>query len=449
MIRRVEMLYSTGSMRFGIQLVLAAVSFFALFGLSLFESAYALSSEVSLHILRSESRPDRRELFLDELLEERDRFELALLLGIYTSVAGFAILVAQIFQREGVPKPLITGFLASAAVGFLFRTIVPRLLVQNAPERALMALIPLFRPYYRVAAFAVLPGVLLLRRVRKPESETQVSTELEEDIDATMSDIQAFLDLGAEEGIIEESEGVLIQSIVEFGDRVVAEVMTPRSQLVAIDESTTILQARDVMVSNKHSRLPIYRQEIDHIEGVLYVRDLIAAWADGKEHESVTTIMRPAYFIPEVKSVADLLEEMRKSNTQFALVIDEYGSVSGLVTIEDLLEEIVGEIEDEDVVEDHSELVTQEDGALVVKGATEIRKIEVHYDLELEADDFTTVAGLVVSELGHVPTPGERLMYRQLEFEVVDADDRRVNLVRLRRIVETTGDEQATVPNMA
>jgi len=368
---------------------------------------------------------------------------------VNNAVLGLAILVAQIFQREGIPKPLITGFIASAAVGFLFRTIVPRLIVQGAPERALMAMVPFFRPYYRLASLAVLPAVLLLRRAKSDDSQVQISTELEEDLDATMSDIQAFLDLGAEEGFIEESEGVLIQSIVEFGDRVVAEVMTPRAQLVAIDVSTTIIEARDVMVSNKHSRLPVYNQEIDHIEGVLYVRDLIAAWSAGQEHESVTTIMRPAYFIPEVKAVADLLEEMRKSNTQFALVIDEYGSVSGLVTIEDLLEEIVGEIEDEDVVEDHSELVTQDDGALVVKGATEIRKIEVHYDLELEADDFTTVAGLVVSELGHVPTAGERLMYRQLEFEVVDADDRRVNLVRLRRISEPAGDEHASVPNLA
>jgi putative hemolysin len=427
-------------MRFSIQVALAAISLVALFGLSLFESAYAMSREVSLHILRSESRADRRELFLDELLESRDRFELALLLGIHSSAVALAILVVQTMMRAEVPHPLIVGFVAASALVFVARLLVPRLLVQRAPERAIMAMIPFFRPYYRVASLVVLPFVFLLRKTRTPDDETVTTTELDEDIDATMSDIQAFLDLGAEEGIIEEAEGVLIQSIVEFGDTVVSEVMTPRAQLVAIDVNTTILAARDVMVSSKHSRLPIFKDEIDQIEGVLYVRDLIAAWREGREGEVVTTIMRPAYFIPGVKPVADLLEEMRKSNTQVALVIDEYGSVSGLVTIEDLLEEIVGEIEDEDVGEDETQLVTEDDGAVVVKGATEIRKIELHYDLELEADDFSTVAGLVVNELGHVPAAGEKLSYRELEFEVVDADDRRVNLVRLRKSAKEAGD---------
>jgi CBS domain containing-hemolysin-like protein len=283
--------------------------------------------------------------------------------------------------------------------------------------------------------------------MKAKDDDPQTSAQLDEEIEATMSDIKAFLDLGAEEGIIEEAEGVLIQSIVDFGDTVVAEVMTPRAQLVAISDETTILEARDVMVSSKNSRLPIYKAEIDHIEGVLYVRDLIAAWREARENEPVTTIMRPAYFIPSVKPVSDLLEEMRKSNTQVALVIDEYGSVSGLVTIEDLLEEIVGEIEDEDVVEDETELVTEDDGSHVVKGATEIRKIELLYDLELDADDFTTVAGLVVNELGHVPTRGERLNYREIEFEVVEADDRRVNLVRLRRVGEPTGNAAENLVN--
>jgi putative hemolysin len=445
---RREMLYSVGAVQIGIQVVLGTLSLLLLFGLSILESAYALSSDVSLHILRSEARADRRELFLDELLEHRDRFEMALLLGIHTAAVGLAILVVDALMREGVPEPLLVGFVATSVLVFLARMVVPRLVVQNAPERALMASMPLFRPYYRVASLVVLPFVLVLRKTKSPDENTQQDAELDEAIDATMSDIQAFLDLGAEEGIIEEAEGVLIQSIVEFGDTVVSEVMTPRAQLVAVDEETTILEARDVMVSSKHSRLPVFKGEIDQIEGVLYVRDLIAAWREGRENEPVTTVMRPAYFIPGVKPVADLLEEMRKSNTQVALVIDEYGSVSGLVTIEDLLEEIVGEIEDEDVGEDATQLITEDDGALVVKGATEIRKIEVHYDLELEADDFSTVAGLVVNELGHVPTTGERLLYRNLEFEVVDADDRRVNVVRLRRAAQESGNTSPDLANM-
>jgi len=198
------------------------------------------------------------------------------------------------------------------------------------------------------------------------------------------------------------------------------------------------------MVTSKFSRLPVYKGH-DEIEGVVYVRDVLTAWADGRDTDPVTSIMRPAYFVPEVKPVADLLEEMRKSKVQIALVIDEWGTVAGLVTIEDLLEEIVGEIEDEDEddISVDVEIVDEADGAMLVKGSTEIRKLELHYNTELANDDFTTVAGLIINELGHLPTAGERLKFKGLEFEVLEADHRRVNLVRSRRLPEPASNTQS------
>jgi magnesium and cobalt transporter len=155
--------------------------------------------------------------------------------------------------------------------------------------------------------------------------------------------------------------------------------------------------------------------------------------------------MRPAYFVPELKPVGDLLEEMRKSQVQIAVVIDEYGAVAGLITIEDLLEEIVGEIEDEDVEVSEKDLVEVcEDGTLLVKGSTEIRKIELHFKTEIEGDDFTTVAGLIINELGHLPSTGERIEFKGLEFEVLEADNRRVNLVRLRTTLDTASESPPT-----
>jgi CBS domain containing-hemolysin-like protein len=194
------------------------------------------------------------------------------------------------------------------------------------------------------------------------------------------------------------------------------------------------------MIESKHSRIPVYRDQIDTIEGIVYVRDLLAFCDAEKMSMRVTRCMRPAYFVPESKSVRTLLEEMQKAKVQIAMVIDEYGGVAGLVTVEDIIEEILGEIEDEDEAATSDEIVQSEDGSYLIDGSTEIRKVELLYDKELEADDFTTVAGLIINELGHVPEVGEKLDFKGLLFEVVDADSKRVNRIRLRSI-ERAPDE--------
>ncbi|HSE97466.1 MAG TPA: hemolysin family protein, partial [Blastocatellia bacterium] len=248
--------------------------------------------------------------------------------------------------------------------------------------------------------------------------------------------VQAFIDVGEEEGIIEESEGELIQSIIEFSDRLVGEVMRPRPQIVAIEIGSTVSDARRLIIESKYSRIPVYRDQIDNVEGIVYVRDLLAYCEEGKTSVPLTVCMRPAYFVPESKSIAKLLEEMQKAKVQIAMVIDEYGGVAGLVTIEDIIEEILGEIEDEDRVVTAEEIQQAEDGSYIVDGSAEIRKVELLYDKEVEADDFTTVAGLIINELGHMPMVGEKLEFKGLQFEVLDADNKRVNRVRLRSIEE-------------
>jgi CBS domain containing-hemolysin-like protein len=210
--------------------------------------------------------------------------------------------------------------------------------------------------------------------------------------------------------------------------------MTPRPDIVAVSETTTIREARDVILDSKYSRLPVYRDQIDGIYGIIYVRDLLSYWAEGREDEGIEPLLRPAYFVPETKSVDELLEEMQKTHMQLALVIDEYGGLAGLLTVEDILEEIVGEIEDEDIESDDIvEIVESDDGYYDVLGSTEVGKIERLFDLEIEDDDFTTIAGIVINESGTVPPPGTRLNFRGLDVEVLEADERRINRLRLRR----------------
>ena len=434
-------------MKLGVDLALATVAGLLLILLSTIETAYAQISDVSLHILRSGGRTERREAFFDELMKHQDRFHTALLLGINALVVAIAVVTVQVVQQLQIPRSISVSFVVAFALVFALRLLIPRLIAQGAPDRVLIGLLPLFKPYYRAVSLVAVPYLTIVATLKR--SEPEADDDDDESIDETMTDIQALIDVGEEEGIIEESEGLMIQSIVELGETSVHEVMTPRTQVVAISAELTVLQARDVMVASKHSRLPIFSEHIDDIEGVLYVRDVLGAWSDGRENAPVTDLMRPAYFVPEVKPVADLLEEMRKSQVQIALVIDEYGAVAGLITIEDLLEEIVGEIEDEDVVlTDDDDMVVAEDGSMLVKGSTEIRKIELQLATELDADDFTTVAGLIINELGHLPARGERLDFKGLRFEVVESDSRRVNLVRLRPIAPPGTEEQkeATQP---
>src|ERR1043166_3285438 len=190
-----------------------------------------------------------------------------------------------------------------------------------------------------------------------------------------------------------------------------------------------------IILESKYSRLPVYRDQMDNVEGIIYGRDLLLCWAGGNEDENIMSLVPPVYFVPETKPVADLLEEMQKAHVQLAMVIDEYGGVCGLVTVEDILEEIVGEIADEDIAgEELEEIVQAPDGSYIVSGSSEIGKIERIFDMEIEDDDFTTIAGLVINEQGKVPDVGECLNIRGLEVEVLDADERRINRLRVKEI---------------
>jgi CBS domain containing-hemolysin-like protein len=242
------------------------------------------------------------------------------------------------------------------------------------------------------------------------------------------------MEVGEAEGIIEESERELIETMVEFSETRAGEIMTPRTEICAMPIDSTVVTARNLIIEEKYSRLPVYRDTIDNIEGVIYVRDLLHAWADGKENEPIQSILRDAFFVPETKTASELLKSMQSNHVQVAIVIDEYGGVAGLVTVEDILEEIVGEIEDEDIEDEEIiEIIEGADGYWDVLGSTEIDKIERLFAIEIDDEDFTTIAGLVTSEAGYVPKVGERLTIRGLEVEILKADDKKVSLLRLRK----------------
>ena len=423
-----------------------------LVGLSLLatvDMAFGQLSDVGLRRLITEAEERaklRSSAFLKQVLENRPRFSFAISATIQILLVVIAVLVTSIslssFQQD---RFVLFGLLGGLVLAGIFRQIIPLFVSTRDPEGTLLFLLPVIRPVLPLMAFAADPFHRLFDRSRRKEQELEDGEEDEEQ-DAG-DDIQAFIDVGEAEGILEEEEGELIQSILEFGDTRVSEVMTPRPDIVAVSAGATVREARDIMVESKYSRLPVYRDQIDNVEGLIYVRDLLQRWAEGNEDGPISPLVRPVYFIPETKPVADLLEEMQKAHEQLSMVIDEYGGVSGLVTVEDILEEIVGEIEDEDIAgEELNDIVEQDDGCYEVLGSTEIGKIERLFDMELEADDFTTIAGLVINESGKVPQPGEQLTFRGLELEVLEADERRIGRLRVKRAKgeNANGVSQAT-----
>jgi CBS domain containing-hemolysin-like protein len=265
--------------------------------------------------------------------------------------------------------------------------------------------------------------------------ESSIAPDLSDDKDEdNAEDFQALMEVGEAEGIIEEEERELIETMVEFGETETREIMTPRTEIVAVAAGTLIKDARDVIIEEKYSRLPVYRESIDNIEGIVYVRDLLAALATGRKEQAVETIMRDVFFVPETKTASDLLKSMQANHVQIAIALDEYGGVAGLITVEDILEEIVGEIEDEDIEkEEIIEIVETGDGYYDVLGSTEIDKIERLFDVEIEDEDYTTIAGFVTSEAGYVPKSGEKLSLRGLDVEIVKADDKKLHILRLKR----------------
>jgi CBS domain containing-hemolysin-like protein len=425
-----------------IEIVIAVLILVALVFLATIDMAFSQLSDVSLRRLSAESEENQNPKaanFLREILENRPRFRFALSSAIQVLLIGFAVLVTIIVLQltPNYVNQILFSLLVSLFFSVIFRQILPRLLIWKNPENKLMFLLPLVRPIYGVVSFLVNPFVSRLKAKELQKLETTVTPDSAEEKSDDNEDFQALMEVGEAEGIIEEKERELIETMVEFSETKAGEIMTPRTEICALPIDATVRQARDLMIEEKYSRLPVFRENIDNIEGILYVRDLLNAWSEGKENEKIEPILRDAFFIPETKSASELLKNMQSNHVQIAIVIDEYGGVAGMVTVEDIIEEIVGEIEDEDIEEEEIiEIIEGADGYFDVLGSTEIGKIERLFDMEIEDDDFTTIAGLVTSEVGYVPKPAERLIIRGLDIEIVKADEKRIHLLRLRKAAD-------------
>jgi putative hemolysin len=286
----------------------------------------------------------------------------------------------------------------------------------------------------RLLFYLVLPVTVFLSFLLSIAALAETPKHEEED-DASEA-VDALIEAGEEEGIIEEGDRELVRSAVEFGDKVVREVMTPRPEMIAIPGSATLEELLQLIDKHPVSRVPVYEGSLDHITGIAFAHDLLRVSDEAARTRTVASIQRPVAFVPETKKVNELLREMQREKQHMRIVIDEYGGVAGLVTIEDLLEEIVGSIADEHEEDELESPKRDADGAWLVSGNLEIARLEDLFGDKWEMPEgyeATTVAGLVSEVAGRIPMPGEVVEEDGLRFEVLASTDRRIERLRVSR----------------
>ena len=343
--------------------------------------------------------------------------QVLLLAGLLTTVSLLEIL--------DVDRPWAWGGAFFVAGWMLTEIGLLRIDAGRDPERIVARMLPVIT----AASWLLLPIAYLIGRIFAARSTAAAG---EKPAEATEQEVQAYIDVGRQEGILEKDEEKLLLSIVDFGDTRVREVMSPRTDIVWIDVASSLTVLFDLFVESKYSRIPVVRGSIDTVVGIVHVKDCLQALRSGASR-SLAELMREAYFVPETKKVSELLREFQRRHLWMAIVVDEYGGVSGLVTVEDLLEEIVGEISDEH--EDEREPVSAVgEGVYSVSGKANISIVRELFGRGPEEEEFTTVGGFLASRLGHIPRAGETYVESDLRFTVEEADRRRVHRVKIEAV---------------
>jgi putative hemolysin len=381
------------------------------------QAAFSALMRLSLRLMAERGgRGDRLGQYLDDPLELF--IPVRILIGLCTVLAG--VLIARL---SDVHELRSVGIFVISLVAFVVvcEHVLPNLIVGRDPERALDVLLPAFHPVARLMRPLTAPLVRLIGHRRESNHADP------HDAGATGA-VPAAAE--PDESTLADKEGrELLQSIVDFTETVVREVMTPRPDIVAIAADASLHDLRTLFREEQYSRVPVFRDNLDNIIGIVFVKDLVAL-PPGAELP-LTTLMRPPYFVPESKRVSELLKEMQRRQAQMAIVVDEYGGTAGLVTVEDLLEEIVGEIRDEYDVESET-VVDEGNGTFVFSGKVSVDELRDRLGVEIEREGFETVGGFLLSHLGRMPYVGERFDVDGLAVEVLEVERRRITKVRVR-----------------
>jgi CBS domain containing-hemolysin-like protein len=403
-----------------IVVLIALSGFFAM-------SETALTRTNKVRAIALEEEGDKRAGTLARLVEHPERFLNPVLFLVLTTQLVAATLVAYLADKQFGPWGLAVATAFEVVVIFVFAELAPKTWAVQHPDRAALAVA---RPIAALVRFPLLRGIsralIWLSNVIIPGKGLKEGPFVSEE------ELLAMADVAVEEDVIEREERALIHSIIEFGDTVVREVMVPRPDMVTVAAGTSVRDVMEIAIAAGYSRIPAFEQGIDDIVGIVYVKDLIRAQRDDADRP-VRELLRPAKFVPETKHVSELMREMQAEKFHMAIVVDEYGGTAGLVTLEDLIEELVGEIVDEYDVEEPS-IEPLPDGDVRVNGRMPIDEVNELTHAHLPEGDWDTVAGLVFNLLGHVPTEGEAVEFNGHRLRAEKVQGRRIGRVRITRL---------------
>lgn len=256
----------------------------------------------------------------------------------------------------------------------------------------------------------------------------------------TAEEIKTMVDAGSEEGVLDDEEKEMIYSIIRFSETLAREVMIPRIDIVALEDTASLQEALQIINSGGHSRIPVYNETLDNIVGVLYAKDLLKVWQTGDAPASLTDLLRPAYFVPEDKKASDLLLELQERKTHLVFVNDEYGGTAGLLTIEDLLEEIVGEIQDEYDTNEEAAYEQINEHEYIFNARIDLDDLNHLLDASIPTDESDTLGGYIFTTLGRIPTNNDEIIEHGLSFKVLSVNGRRIRKVHVRKLAN---DEQS------
>ena len=262
---------------------------------------------------------------------------------------------------------------------------------------------------------------------------------------SSVDELKSLVDAGQRDGLLEQGEQRMIRSIFELGDTLVREIMVPRIDILVLDVHTPLTEAVDALLKTGHTRVPVYEDSVDNILGVLYAKDLLRIWREGDTSGSLRGLLRAAYFVPEAKKVDELLAEMQSQRVHMAMVVDEYGGIAGLVTMEDIVEEIVGEIQDEYDLAEESPYHEVGDGEYIFQGRVDLDDFNEVLGSHLTKDEADTLGGLIFSRMGRVPSSGEWVQMDDLLLTVEQVSARRIRKVRVKRVAPSQFDDQETI----
>lgn len=393
-------------------------------------------------------------ILVSKFLEEPSKLLATIQIGI--TFAGFlaSAIGAQTLSKslaeflKNLNIPIINGYagvistiVVTAIIGFftlVLGELVPKRMALEKSEKIALAVAKPIRILFGISA----PVVKTLTYATNLVARILGGTNSVENSQITEEEIRLMINVGEEKGIFQETETDMINSIFEFDDTVAKEVMTPRTDIVAVSVDTSIDEILEIIIEENFSRIPVYEDSTDNIIGILYIKDLFALIRKNTEWKiSLKDIVRPVYFVPEYKKIDELFKEMQKSKTHIAIVIDEYGGTAGLITIEDLLEEIVGNIFDEydDVILDYEKI---DENTYIVSGMLSVSDINDIMDTALPEEEFDTISGIVLSLSGKMPDVGDEVQFGTTSLRIEEVDDKRISRIKIQKLVNQQKQEE-------